>query len=59
MSELGRDLIVILSTYIVSDVESIAKEIIMIKDKKVLCQQPIEDIYFNGYTLSVITTKLT
>ena len=44
LSELGRDRIVILSTHIVSDVESIAKEIIMIKDKKILYQQPIEDI---------------
>lgn len=44
LAELGRDRIVILSTHIVSDVESIAKEIIMIKDKKVIYQHTIVEI---------------
>ncbi|MET3506654.1 ABC transporter ATP-binding protein [Halalkalibacter oceani] len=44
MSELARDRIVILSTHIVSDVESIANEIIMIKDKRVLYKAPIAEI---------------
>jgi len=41
LSELGRDRIVILSTHIVSDVESIANEIIMLKDHEVLYQQSV------------------
>ena len=44
LSQLGRERIVILSTHIVGDVESIAKEIILIKDKKVLNQDTIENI---------------
>ncbi|MBU3127226.1 ABC transporter ATP-binding protein [Clostridium tagluense] len=44
LSELSRDRIVILSTHIVSDVESIANEIIMIKDKKVLYKDNIRSI---------------
>jgi len=44
LAELGRDRIVILSTHIVSDVESIAKEIIMIKDKHVLQTGSVEAI---------------
>lgn len=44
LSELARDRIVILSTHIVSDVESIANEIIMIKDKKVLYKDSIQSI---------------
>ena len=44
LSQLGRDRIIILSTHIVSDVESIAKEIIMIKDKKITHQASVEDI---------------
>jgi len=44
LSKFGRDRIVILSTHIVSDVESIAKEIIMIKDKRVLHQDSIPNI---------------
>ena len=35
---IGRDTIVILSTHIISDIESVAKETIMIKDGKVLLQ---------------------
>ena len=44
LSQLGRDRIIILSTHIVSDVESIAKEIIMIKDKKITYQASVEEI---------------
>ncbi|MGD6855051.1 ABC transporter ATP-binding protein [Bacillus infantis] len=44
LSDLARDRIVILSTHIVSDVESIANEIIMIKDAKVLYKDSIADI---------------
>ncbi|WP_033826794.1 ABC transporter ATP-binding protein [Bacillus andreraoultii] len=36
LSELARDRMILLSTHIVSDVESIANEIIMIKNKKLL-----------------------
>ena len=38
LSHIGRDTIVILSTHIISDIESVAKETIMIKDGKVLLQ---------------------
>lgn len=44
LSDLARDRIVILSTHIVSDVESIANEIIMIKDKQVLYKDSIPAI---------------
>lgn len=44
LSELARDRIVILSTHIVSDVESIANEIIMIKDTQVLYKDSIQSI---------------
>jgi ABC-2 type transport system ATP-binding protein len=44
LSELARDRIVILSTHIVSDVESIANEIIMIKDKQVLYKGSLDEI---------------
>ena len=36
LSQIGRDTIVILSTHIISDIESVAKETIMIKDGKVV-----------------------
>ncbi len=36
LSQIGRETIVILSTHIISDIESVAKETIMIKDGKVL-----------------------
>lgn len=38
LSQIGRDTIVILSAHIISDIESVAKETIMIKDGKVLLQ---------------------
>lgn len=44
LTELARNRIVILSTHIVSDVESIANEIIMIKDKRVLHKDSITNI---------------
>ncbi|MDE3838833.1 multidrug ABC transporter ATP-binding protein [Bacillus methanolicus] len=44
ISDLARDRIVILSTHIVSDVESIANEIVMIKDKKVLYKDTVSNI---------------
>lgn len=44
LTELARDRIVILSTHIVSDVESIANEIIMIKDKSVLYKDTVKNI---------------
>ncbi|WP_240378179.1 ABC transporter ATP-binding protein [Bacillus piscicola] len=44
LTELARNRIVILSTHIVSDVESIANEIIMIKDKAVLYKDNTENI---------------
>ncbi len=44
LSNLSRDRIVIISTHIVSDVESIANEVIMIKDHKVLYKDSIKNI---------------
>ncbi|WP_353625835.1 ABC transporter ATP-binding protein [Bacillus sp. JCM 19041] len=41
LSQLSRDRIVLLSTHIVADVESIANEIIMIKDTKILYKESI------------------
>ncbi|MGL5346750.1 MAG: ABC transporter ATP-binding protein [Peptostreptococcaceae bacterium] len=44
LSELSRDRIIIISTHIVSDIESISNEIVMIKDKEVLYKDKIENI---------------
>lgn len=44
LTQLSRDRIVILSTHIVTDVESIANEIIMIKDKELLYKDSINNI---------------
>lgn len=44
LAELSRDRIVILSTHIVSDIESIANEIVMIKDKRVLYKDKLKNI---------------
>ncbi|MPQ43915.1 ABC transporter ATP-binding protein [Clostridium tarantellae] len=44
LSELSRDRIIIISTHIVSDIESIANEIVMIKNKKLLYKDNIENI---------------
>jgi ABC-type multidrug transport system ATPase subunit len=37
ISELSKDRIVILSTHIVSDIETIANRVIMLKDRRLLC----------------------
>jgi ABC-2 type transport system ATP-binding protein len=44
LTELARDRIIILSTHIVSDIESIANEIIMIKDKTILYKDTVPTI---------------
>lgn len=44
ISELSRDRIIIISTHIVSDIEFIANEVIMIKDKKILYKDTIKNI---------------
>lgn len=44
LSQLSRERIVILSTHIVSDIESIAERVIMLRDHKVLYDAPPEDI---------------
>ena len=44
LSDLSRDRIVIISTHIVSDIEFISYEVIMIKDHKVLYKDSIENI---------------
>lgn len=44
LSELARDRLVIISTHIVSDIESIANEVIMIKNKQVLYKESVEKI---------------
>lgn len=44
LSDLSRDRIVIISTHIVSDIEFISNEVIMIKDHKVLYKDYIENI---------------
>ncbi len=56
LSQIGKDTIVILSTHIISDIESVAKETIMIKDGKVLLQgthkQILEDMAGKVYTVT-------
>lgn len=44
ISSLSRDRIVILSTHIVSDIESIANQVIMIKDKKLYRKDTVANI---------------
>ena len=44
ISELSKDKIVIMSTHIVSDIEFIANEVIMIKDHNVLYQDSVKNI---------------
>ncbi|MBE1554989.1 ABC transporter ATP-binding protein [Sporosarcina limicola] len=44
LSELARDRLVIISTHIVSDIESIANEIIMIKNQQILYKDSVEKI---------------
>lgn len=45
IQDLSRDRIVILSTHIVSDIESIADYIIMFRDRKLFCCVPPEELY--------------
>jgi len=45
IQELSRDRIVILSTHIVSDIESIADYVIMFRDHKLFCCVPPEELY--------------
>ena len=44
LSELSRDRIIIVSTHIVSDIEFISNEIVMIKDKEILYKDTIDNI---------------
>lgn len=44
LTELAKDRLVIISTHIVSDIESIANEIIMIKNKQILYKDSVEHI---------------
>ncbi|NGP46410.1 ABC transporter ATP-binding protein [Bacillaceae bacterium SIJ1] len=44
LSELARDRLVLISTHIVSDIESIANEIIMIKDKRIHYKNTVDKI---------------
>lgn len=44
IADLGKEKTVILSTHIVSDIESIADKIILIKDKHILCCDTLENI---------------
>lgn len=44
IANLGKEKTVILSTHIVSDIESIADKIILIKDKRILCCDTLENI---------------
>lgn len=57
LSQVGKETIVILSTHIISDIESVAKETIMIKDGKVLLQgthrEILDDMKGKVYSISV------
>lgn len=44
LSELSKDKIIILSTHIVSDVESVANKIILLKDGEIFCNDTIAEI---------------
>lgn len=44
LSELSKDRVVILSTHIVSDVENVANKIILLKDKKIFCNDGMSEI---------------
>ncbi|PWA09757.1 multidrug ABC transporter ATP-binding protein [Pueribacillus theae] len=44
LTGLARDRMVIISTHIVSDIESIANEVIMIKNHQILYKEPVENI---------------
>lgn len=57
ITELGAERIVILATHIISDIESIARDILLVKDGRVeLCEDPkhfVSDISGRVYTLKV------
>ena len=57
LSQIGKETIVILSTHIISDIESVAKETIMIKDGKVLLQgthkEILDDMRGKVYSITV------
>ena len=57
LSQIGKETIVILSTHIISDIESVAKETIMIKDGKVLLQgthrEILNDMSGKVYSITV------
>ncbi len=57
ITELGAERIVILATHIISDIESIAKDILLVRDGRVeLCEDPkrfVSDISGRVYTLKV------
>lgn len=44
VSSLAGDKIILISTHVVSDIESIAKEIILIKSGKIIDHEPVEDL---------------
>lgn len=44
LSELSKERVIILSTHIVSDVESVANKIILLKDGKIFCNDTISEI---------------
>ncbi|CEP81313.1 ABC transporter ATP-binding protein [Paraclostridium sordellii] len=57
LSQIGKETIVILSTHIISDIESVAKETIIIKDGKVLLQgthkEILDDMRGKVYSITV------
>lgn len=57
LSQIGKETIVILSTHIISDIESIAKETIMIKDGKLLLKGTHKEILagMTGKVFSIVT----
>jgi ABC-type multidrug transport system ATPase subunit len=61
LSQIGKETIVILSTHIISDIESIAKETIMIKDGKLLLQGNHREILdgMRGKVFSIKTSNET
>ena len=44
LSSLSKNKTVLISTHIVSDVESVANRIILLKDKKICCNEDVEEI---------------
>lgn len=54
LSETGRKSTVILSTHVISDVESIASTIVMIKSGKIIENKPISELKNNGNSIEQI-----